>query len=251
MRRIFTISVLALQLFLCNIGHAEVIEILNFNNNQLPTGWQYFFDPGSPGRNVSVQNARLEVGQVDTYGGIRRDLALPTNTGSLKIEYVGNISDVFWGMFSAVQIYNANGGHADIHMAKHGYGVNQMRFGVSQTTPDGSNQAESYLFWQNPDYGTYRVTTTFVNGGVTTSFANVATPTVINTGFLSLSGFSLNQVSSIRLFAATTTGASAWMDDVTITALPVPEPETYLLLLMGLSFIFLLKRKNRKSRELV
>ena len=77
-----------------------VTETIDFNNNQMPSGWS-FFNPGN--KNIHIQNGRLEVGQVDATGGIFRAFN-STGVSRLVVDYDGNIVPIVFASTIAVPI---------------------------------------------------------------------------------------------------------------------------------------------------
>lgn len=68
-------------------------ETLTFDNNQMPSGWGYWYLVRTPGTSVIIQNQRLEIGQIDSSGGITRSFDAAA-VSQAKIEYDGNLVNV-------------------------------------------------------------------------------------------------------------------------------------------------------------
>lgn len=246
--------------------HAQVTttETLTFDNNQLPTGWNYFHLP-APGSNVNIQNQRLEVGQVDTYGGIYRSFD-SSNVTQIIIEYDANIADVYWGQINAALLVNDtmnwSAGSASASMRKIGYGQNSMAFEISQQLSGVTWTGYDYQNVMAPVFGNYHMNAVFENGQISQTVTNLDTGASFSSGVTAVPGFLLSNMHNVLLFGATTTGTSAWIDNATITGVTttgtfawidnatttvtaVPEPETYAMLLAGLSLLGFAGRRRK------
>ena len=75
-------------------------ESFGFDNNQLPSGWDYVYF-SAPRNNIYIANNQLNIGQVDTSAGIYRNFNSAGVT-KLQVEYDANISNLFFGQGTAV-----------------------------------------------------------------------------------------------------------------------------------------------------
>lgn len=209
------------------IAKAASLEYdLNFDDNQTPSGWS-IPTPSGPGINASVANQRFEARQVDTYAQLQKTVQMPIGTTDLEMEYTGNISNVFWGMGSAVRVYKANGEFTSVGMGKDGYGIATMKVYVAHDIPGVSSTYavnQSYPL----DTGTYRNSVTFRDGSITFSVKKVGTQIPINSGTVAVPSLKLSEISKLSFFAFTTTGEAGWVDDVRIRAM-APSDETEIL----------------------
>lgn len=74
--------------------------------------------------------------------------------------------------------------------------------------------------------------TVFQDGQVTQTVTNVTTHETFSSGSVFIPGFQLASMHSLVVWGVTTTGESAWIDNIQVAA--VPEPESYALMLAGL-----------------
>lgn len=237
--------------------HAQTTttETLTFdNNNQLPSGWGYWYNVGAVGANVSIQNQRLEIGQVDSAGGITRSFD-STGVSQVKIEYDGNLANVFWGQWTTATLFAntmattvVSDGYVSSTMGKSGYGLNSMAFAVDyMATPvAGGGYSRIYENLVDPAvFDNYHVSSVFQDGQVSQTATNLTTGATFSSGVVSLPGFTLASMHNMTLSGGTTTGESAWIDNVTVTVTAVPEPETYAMLLAGLGLVGAVSRRRR------
>lgn len=247
-------------------------ETLTFDNNQLPSGWSYFKQSrNGAGNNLTIQNQRLEIGQVDTYGGISKAFN-PAGVTRIQVEYDANIADVFWGQGSAALLmkdptgstlvpqlidndvanFNAQTPPFDVvtaGMKKNGYNESVMTFWTNTSTTSASS-----TYYSNPQpaaFGDYHFTAIFEDGQITQTARNIATGETFSSGVKTVPGFLLSSMPNIALYGWTTTGTSAWIDNATVTiTTAVPEPETYAMLLAGLGLIGAIGRRRRSGNVL-
>jgi hypothetical protein len=223
-------------------------ETLNFDNNQLPGGWNVWLQTGSPGTNVTFQNQRLEVGQVDTYGGIYKSLDT-SNLSQVKVEYDANIANVTWGQSTAALLAkdptNRPAGSAISVMGAH---PDAMQFFVFQELPSVPWTGYAYENVMTPVFGNYHMSAVFQNGQISQTVTNLDTGATFASGLVTLPGFLLSDMHNVILYGATTTGTSAWIDNATISiTTAVPEPETYAMLLAGLGVLGAVSRRKQKQ----
>ena len=194
-----------------------VTESFSFDNNQMPSGWGFFNRQGS---NLQIINNRLEVGQVDSSGGIYRPFN-PTGVSKVQIDYDANIANVFWGQSNAAMLFknaaNLDAGYVFAGPAKSGYGLNTMQFNSDLQNPGGSYSR--ILGATAPAvFGNYHINTTFQDGFVSLAVTPFgATTPIFSSGVVTAPGFQLSAMSNLALFGLTTTGASAWIDNAVIT----------------------------------
>lgn len=186
-------------------------EFLNFDDNQIPAGWHLIIN--GPGVNAQVANQRFEVGQVDTYASLESAKAAPAYASAIEVSHTGNIADVYWGMGSQIQFVMANGKVFVAAMGKGGFGGNLLNFVL------GAADAPLVYETEPAEYGTYRATVTIRHNQIDYQVVNQSDGTVKFGTSQPLEGLDITQLSAIRLFAVTTTGETAWMDDVSIKAL--------------------------------
>lgn len=221
-------------------------ETLSFDNNQLPSGWSLFGGNG----NIQITNQRVEMGQVDNYGGVYKSFDL-SNAAQVKIEYDGNIANVFWGQGNQALLINditrqnlnpADNAYAG--MKKNGYGENTTTF-YSYYVLDGTYINTYSVATTPPVFGNYHMAAVFQDGQITQTVTNLDTGATFTSGVTEAPGMLLSNMHFIALKGWTTTGDSAWIDNATITVTAVPEPETYAMLLVGLSVIGAIERRRR------
>ncbi len=195
------------------------IESFGFDNNQLPTGWSTWTNT-SPGKNISIQNGRFLVGQVDSTGGISRSFS-PTGVQSVKIEYDANVANVYWGMGTAAglltNLSNFDSGSAYVNLAKAGYGTNSMNSGIAFDPAVGPGVLYYNKVSSPAVFGDYHIAGTFQDGQISLSVVNNATQQSFVDTVAQAPGFLLSQMNNVLLWAATTTGPSAYIDNVKIT----------------------------------
>jgi hypothetical protein len=203
-----------------------VTESLNFNDNLMPSGWNYYYTT-SPGRNVSIRNGQLEVGQVDSTGGIYRPFD-STGVSQVKVEYDGSISNVYWGMGTHTQLRNNltsdAAGFGISNVWKGGYGANTLNFALAYATPTVAPVVVAPVETRPLTIGDYHITTVFQDGQMSLTVANKVTPTqsIFSTGMVSAPGFLLSAMHDLVVSGFTTTGASAKIDNVVVTTTTVP-----------------------------
>lgn len=194
-----------------------VTESFSFDNNQMPSGWSFFNRQGS---NVQIINNRLEVGQVDSSGGVYRPFN-PTGVSKVQIDYDANIANVPSGQSNAAMLLknpsNFEAGYAYAGAAKSGFGQNTMLFYSDLQNPGGpysrivSNTTHAV-------FGNYHISTTFQDGFVSLAVTPFgATTPIFSSGLVNAPGFQLSAMRDLALFGLTTTGASAWIDNAVIT----------------------------------
>lgn len=229
--------------------HAQTTttETLTFDNNQMPSGWSYTLLPGSQGNNLQIQNQRLEIGQVDTYGGISK--AIDTSGATqVKIEYDANIANVYWGQGTAAVLVNDptnwSTNFASVNMNKNGFGQDAMNFGSHYALAGNSPTGVYNNVVSPPVFGNYHMSAIFENGQISQTATNLDTGATFSSGVTAAPGFLLSDMHNVVLWGVTTTGTSAWIDNATISVTAVPEPETYTMLLAGLSLIGVMGRRR-------
>jgi len=219
MRRIFIggfISVLAVSAPHCRAQSLN--ETLNFSNNQIPAGWSITFPNGGIDTNGSITNNRFEADQVDTYALLSQNLQLPAGTTSLSIDYTADIADNYWGMGTSAAVYDTTGNVGFAYLDKAGFGYEAVNAGAVYQSGIGSEPNLSVQS-TSPSYGTYNVMTTFQNGQVSISATMVGSSTPTYQATTPMPQLNLSNVSKIGLYAYTTSGAPAWINNVTINSL--------------------------------
>lgn len=229
-----------------NLGHAGIAAIsclfvilvtgiargdsfdqhFDFNDNQIPAGWA--LRHSGPGRNAGVTDQRFEARQVDTYAELVCDKPL-AGSRAVKIEYTGNIANVFWGQFSQLRLYRSDTDYIVVHIGKQGYGTQAMKVHIGSST-----QSVPYvdtLF--APDYGSYRVSATFSEGQISLRVTKIGSSVPLYQGTVLVPEMRLDFVNKIGLFAATTTGDASWIDDIDITRAHVALPPQKIYLAFG------------------
>lgn len=79
---------------------------------------------------------------------------------------------------------------------------------------------------------------TFQDSQISQTITNLDTLETYSSGVVSAPGFLLSSMNYLVLWGVTTTGESAWIDNVVITTdSAVPEPETWALLVAGLGLL--------------
>ena len=183
----------------------------------MPSGWSFFHRQGS---NVQIINNRLEVGQVDSSGGVYRPFN-PAGVTKVQIDYVANIANDYYGQSNAAMMFvnpaNLEAGYVYASAAKSGFGQNQMLFFADLQNPGGpysriiSNPASAA-------FGNFQISTTFQDGLVSLAVTPFgATTPIYTSGLVAAPGFQLSAMRDLALFGLTTTGESAWIDNVVIT----------------------------------
>lgn len=201
-------------------------DIVNFDNNQLPLGWSVWTGSGSPGRQYGIRDGRFNVDQVDSTFGVTRAFN-PTGVQSVKIEYDANVANVYWGQGSAAGLYQnladyrTGTGNAVVNLAKNGYGQYQMNSGISYLPVDGAWR-DLYRTSSSPIFGEYHITGTFEDGRIGLSVINNSTNQTFANHVQEVPGFQLSTMNDLMLHAVTTTGASAYIDNIKVTTTCVP-----------------------------
>jgi hypothetical protein len=153
-------------------------------------------------------------------------------------------------MSTGVILYTpSNLNAAQTGLGKAGYGVEETSIGLYGG--DGvSFPAGVYFNTRLPLVpGDYSVTTAFRDGAISENFTQIGGANSYSSGWLSTPDFKLANVGKISLLAATTSGDSAWIDNVSLTVSAVPEPETYVMLLIGLATVSSITRKRRAKKS--
>jgi hypothetical protein len=225
-------------------SHASAAtETLNFNNNQLPIGWTLGFIQG---QNATFSNGRFEVGQVDTQAFISRLAPELQSAAGLTIQFNTNIANNYWGMGSAVELFSPSGVlAAGAGTGKVGYGIQHMS--LYMYSGNGLSQPSLPFYTDQLPLvsGTYSLSASFRDGAISEEISQIGGNNHYSTGWINTPGFTLASVSRINLHATTTSGESAWIDNVSITVTPVPEPESYAMLLIGLAVVSGIAYKRR------
>lgn len=218
--------------------HAAALnEFLDFNDEQIPAGWSLVLE--NVGLNVTFSNQRFEVGQVDTTATLLKDIQLSDDTTSIIYSYTANAADNFWGMGSAIRLYDNAGGYFSIHGPSHGgFGEPGVRMAIGYRPASGPGTdfplPNGGVF--PADWGTYQVSGTIEDGRVTLSATKENAPTPIFNGTILVPTLQLNQINKIGISEFVTSGESGWIDDVSIQS-TVPEPSSLgTLALIAMSF---------------
>lgn len=215
----------------------------------MPSGWS-FFNLAAPGSNLQIINQRLEIGQVDTYGGISKAFN-SSGVTKVSVEYDGNIANVYWGQGTAAMLANDtlnwSAGVVTAGMRKVGFGQNIMEFDTGSQGSSGGG-TNNYVNAMAPVFGNYHMNAVFEDGQITQTVTNLDTGASFASGGVAMPGFLLSDMNNVLLFGATTTGTSAWIDNASISiTTAVPEPETYAMLLAGLGLIGALNRHRSRA----
>lgn len=247
------LSVMAMLIGAASV-HAQTTttETLTFDNNQLPSGWNFVVS--GPGNNVQIVNQRLEVGQVDTYAGISKSID-STGATQIKIEYDSNIANVGSGQGSAAILArdptNWRAEYIYSSMNKYGWGQDSMLFN-SLAKLAGSPDVGLYSNVVSPAvFGNYHMSAVFENGQISQTVTNLDTGATFSSGVIAAPGFVLSNMHGVVLWGDTTTGSSAWIDNATITVTAVPEPETYAMFLAGLGLVGAIARRRQSDKSSV
>ncbi len=251
----FSYAVLAVTAVLIGATsvHAQTTttETLTFDNNQMPSGWT-FFNAGAPGNNLTIQNQRLEIGQVDTYGGVSKPFD-SSGVSKVKIEFDANIADVFWGQGTSAMLVqdpsNWSLAFANTGMNKTGFGQDSMTFASGYALSGGPSTAVYNNVVSPPVFGNYHMSAVFENGQISQTITNLDTGATFSSGVTAAPGFLLSDMHNIVLWGVTTTGTSAWIDNATVTVTAVPEPESYVMLLAGLGLVGVVARRRQSYKS--
>jgi hypothetical protein len=237
-------------------GRAQVTtESISFDDNAVPVNWNYVRFSAPPSNNIHVQNQRLEIGQVDSIGGIYRTFD-SSGVKAVQVDYDGNIADVYWGqgtmVYMASNIANLLDGFAQSFMRKVGFGIDQMAFGIGFAPPPSVGGIPHVVTetFEPPVFGSYHLSTVFQEGQISLTVTNLTTLASYASGIVAVQDFHLASMNYLVLAGVTTTGEPAWIDNVQIstTLAPIPEPETYAMMLAGLGLLGVAaRRKKQKS----
>lgn len=200
----------------CGSASADVSEYLNFNDNALPAGWNLYSTNGS---NYAIRNGRMEAGQVDTYAWLSKDLPFESLTSQISLSYTENVSPVYWGMGSAVQLYDKLGSSiASLGFQKYGYGLSNLFISGAV----GNTQIYSSFLPAN--YGNYYVNASFRNDSMALTATKTDGAVVWTSGTISIPGLALSSVVGARILAVTTTGDTAWIDNLSVQSISSSIP---------------------------
>lgn len=245
-----SLLILGIMIISVRFAHAQTTtsETLTFENNQMPSGWNFYLNGGS---NLTIQNNRLEIGATSTYGGITK--SIDTNgISKIQIQYDSNIADIYYGQGSAAMISSEplnwnTGTYAQLGMGKTDRGLYTMGFQASFKSTAGVGVVPYYEVVP-PVFGNYHMNAIFENGQFSQTVTNLDTGATFSSGTLAVSGLLLSDMHNVALFGVVTNGESTWIDNATISiTTAVPEPETYAMLLTGLGLIGAIGRRRRST----
>ena len=180
----------------------------------------------------------MELGQIDSYGGIYKPVDF-SNTSRVSVEYDGNISNVYWGQWTSSYVaqnptsFSTN--YALMQGLKNGYGENASRFLMYNF---GSNAAAPVSYVESKStpalYGDYHFVNTYMDGQLSMTVTPIGSlNSIIYQGTLNAPTFDLQGMSYLGLFAGTTTGTPAYIDNVKITTTTTAPTCTPPLVLQG------------------
>jgi hypothetical protein len=133
-------------------------------------------------------------------------------------------------------------------MAKTGWGENSMTFDSFAVVAGGPLISAYHNVVTPPVFGNYHMSAIFENGQMTQTVTNLDTGATFSSGVTAVPGFLLASMHAVSLGGDTTTGASSWIDNATISiTTAVPEPETYAMLLAGLGLVGAVARSKQKE----
>jgi hypothetical protein len=183
-------------------------ETLNFDDNQIPPNWELSFLTGSNG---SVANQRFEARQFDTYAMLSRNLPDLRGAASVEVTYTGNVGPVFYGMGSQIHCETSDG---TVFIAGFGKTGSQASTNIQL----GRMQGPELIEYLTETFGKFVIKALFQDGRISIEVNQIDGGTTVHNKTISVPGFTLESGKKIRLFAITTTGESAWLDDVSIKA---------------------------------
>ena len=190
------------------MGTVPVGETLNFNDNQLPPGWQLYSGNYGAG---GFADGRMNAYATDAAFRIYRAISLTPGTARLEIKYRGNTSDGAPGGGNYAILESSVGDPIQI---SHGWGSNsssgQMNADVYQGSTSLAHQSMARTFEE------FAYTIAVKDGqishrGVRTNGEVVFDYTVTVPGLL------LSQINRIDLGLYVTRNPVLWMDDVQIS----------------------------------
>ena len=202
----------------------------------MPTGWSYFIAPGTRGHNLSITNGQLQIGQVDTAGGIYRSFDTSGVT-RVQIDYDAGIPNMVFGggvasvLTSNILNYNFGPGRVQAGAGKTS-GGGSMSSIVDYVSPGGVFQnAFTGALGNQSGSSNFHFSTTYQDGLVSQTLKNLVSGQTFSSGNVAISGFKLSDMSQLALFGVTTTGASGSFDNVRITqtwsTTPLPTPTDF------------------------
>lgn len=217
---------IALSLASQSIYAGSDVEYINFDNNSIPSDWS-IWQHVSPGKNIGIRNNRFDAGQVDSTGGISRPF-YGAGVQSVTVEYDANISNVYWGQGSASTLtqsmtnvfstYLQSGG------GKTGFGEGTMRFDIAGAQ---AGISQSYFSTRQPlAVGDYHFSTTYQDGRVSQNIVSQADNKTISSQVVAVPSLKLASMNNLIVFSGTTTGASAWFDNVKVSTAYENNPHT-------------------------
>ncbi|MEQ1860882.1 MAG: hypothetical protein ABMA13_13180 [Chthoniobacteraceae bacterium] len=186
-------------------------ETLNFNDNQIPFGWIIFTDSTHSGTDAGVANMRFEARPSDTFARLARAKAVPADTEKLRFSYRQTISEGLQKMSAGVSIRVA-GGRTFVMMLGRNDAGTFVRVGL-----DVSTTQEVPLASIQP--GTYDVVTEFKRESVSIFVTPIGGSSVLNVS-PPVTGLDPATVTEVSLLSGTAAESIAWIDEVTMTAIP-------------------------------
>lgn len=188
---------------------------LNFNDNAAPSGWAFTKRSGS--QNSAIRNGALEAWPTDSSGIITKTVQVPTITDEIRVSWVGNITYSAWGMSTSMQ-----------------FTANNVRYSLLGYWNDSSsmpvNTRSKSLFWirlgteavptsdalNKSLFGTFKYESVIKKGQITFKVTDTSNGTVIYNGNRTFTGFDPKSITELQFVSATTTNATATLDDATV-----------------------------------
>ncbi|MEO5915872.1 MAG: choice-of-anchor C family protein [Luteolibacter sp.] len=195
-------------------------EVLDFENNRLPTGWTINVSADQLGR-TGVANKRFESRAAYTFSGLYCAKKLPAGATGFQIEYRGNISANLLGQSTQIRIYQKQGSLIQTYLGKASDGLKNI-------------YAEAGLM-DEPEYskmfalqsGTYEIKAVFSDGNIVYSATKPGAAKALFDVSVKVPDLKVHDMYLMEIFADTSSPETSWFDDVVIKAIKPGLPMTY------------------------
>lgn len=199
-----------------NNNTSFINESHNLDNNQVPSGWEFF----ETNEEVLLKDGHLIAAPVDAYGGLRRNGTMPVGTTQIKFEWDGNLAYTWWGMLNILKINYSGNKAFQVYLETAQVWSSTNNYLFLQYNDGTGNQIEKKKYTVPLQHGEFHYTVTVNNNQIDFKCKKQGDQQYYIDQLIPIPseiGFSLQAINSYEFITYTTTDNVNWLDNISVT----------------------------------